>query len=162
VKGFAHVLWLACSLAVAIGCAHAGAGTESDEEAAVAEGVRAALRLYTPANEPVVGPYCVEVEGGGDFERGVVAALGATGILAVAMPDCASRGRDAQLWVKVASYEWMDVVTHGTLDVRGTVETRPDERSNFRLFWWRASFHASLGFRQGQWLTLAADDLGRL
>ncbi len=161
-KAFARALSLACSLATAAGCAHAGAGTESDEEAAVAAGVKAALRLYTPDNEDVRGPYCVEVEGGADFEQGVVAALGTTGILAVAMPDCASRGRDAMLWVKVASYEWMDVVTHGTLDVRGTVETRPDERSNYRLSWWRASFHASLGFRQGQWLTLAADDLGRL
>ena len=46
--------------------------------------------------------------------------------------------------------------------LRGTVETRPEERSNFRLSWWRASFHASLGFRQGEWLTLAADDLGRI
>ena len=162
VKTFACALSLACSLAAGAGCAHAGAGTETDEEAAVAVGVRAALRLYTPVNEPVRGPYCIEVEGAADFEQGVVAALGASGILAVAMPDCASRGRDALLWVKVASYEWMDIVTHGTLDVRGTVETRPEERSNFRLSWWRASFHASLGFRQGEWLTLAADDLGRI
>jgi hypothetical protein len=161
-KGFARTLSLACSLAAAAGCAHAGAGTESDEEAAVAAGVKAALRLYTPDNEDVRGPYCVEVEGGADFERGVVVALGATGILAVDMPECATRGRDALLWVKVTAYEWTDIVTHGTLDVRGTVETRPDERSNYRLSWWRASFHATLGFRQGEWLTLAADDLGRL
>jgi len=162
VKGLPVVLVLGCSLAALTGCAHAGAGSESDEEAAVAAGVRAALRLYTPDNQDVRGPYCVEVEGGADFEQGVVAALGATGILAVAMPDCASRGRDALLWVKVAAYDWTDIVTHGALDVRGTVETRPDERSNYRLSWWRASFHASVGFRQGQWLTLAADDLGRL
>jgi hypothetical protein len=162
VKAFASALSLAFSLALGAGCAHAGAGTESDEEAAVAEGVRAALRLYTPINEDLRGPYCIEVEGGADFEQGVVAALGVRGVLGVAMPDCPSRGRDALLWVKVASYEWTDIVTHGTLDMRGTVETPPGERSNFRLSWWRASFHASLGFRQGQWLPLAADDLGRI
>jgi hypothetical protein len=162
VKAFAGALSLVLLLGAEAGCAHAGAGTESDEQAAVAEGVLAGLRLYTPANEPIRGPYCIEVEGTVDFERGVVAALGASGILAVAMPDCASLGRDALLWVKVASYEWMDIVAHGALDVRGTVETPPDERKNFRLSWWRATFHASLGFRHGVWLTLAADDLGRI
>jgi hypothetical protein len=155
-------LALAFPLALSGGCAHAEAGTEADAEAAVAEGVRAALRLYLPANEGLLGPYCVEVDGPADFEQGVVASLGASGLLAVAMRDCASRGRDALLWVKIANYEWMDIVTHGTLDVQGTVETRPDERSKFRLSWWRATFHASLGFHQGQWLTLTASDLGRI
>ncbi len=92
----------------------------------------------------------------------MVQALGAVGILAVSMRECESRGSDALLWVRVQSFEWMDVVMHATLDVRGTVETRPDERRNFRLSWWRATFHASLSFREGQWLTLSADDLGRI
>jgi hypothetical protein len=162
VRAFATVLALLSLVALNGGCAHAGAGTESDEEAAVAEGVRAALRLYLPANEPLQGPYCIEVAASREFERGVVAALGASSILAVAMPDCPSRGRDAQLWVRIASYEWTDIVTHGTLDVQGTVETRPDEPSKFRLSWWRATFRASLAFREGQWLTESASDLGRI
>lgn len=158
-KAFVAVLTLLCAIA---GCAHAGAGTEPDEEAAVAAGVRAALRLYLPANEPVRGPFCVEVVSPTDFEQGVIHALGAAGVLAVPMRDCPSRGSDALLWVRVQSYEWMDIVTHGTLDVRGTVETRADEHSKFRLSWWRANFHASLGFREGEWVTLSADDLGRI
>jgi hypothetical protein len=152
---------LAC-VALEAGCAHPGAGSEPDQEAAVAAGVRAALLLYTPPSQTLQGPFCVEVAASADFERGVVAALGGLGILAVAMPDCAVSGRDAVLWVKIQSYESMDWVAHGTLDVRGTVETPPDERSNFRLAWWRASFHASLGFRGGQWVTLSASDLGHI
>jgi hypothetical protein len=128
----------------------------------VAAGVRAALRLYLPANEPVRGPFCVEVVSSTDFEQGVVQALGAMGIVAVPLRDCVTHGSDAPLWVRVQSYEWMVIVTHGTLDVHGTVETRPDEGSSFRLSWWRATFRASLGFRQGEWLTLSADDLGRI
>jgi hypothetical protein len=162
VKAFARALSVVSCLALSGGCAHAGAGTEQDEEAAVAAGVRAAARLYLPPNEPVRGPFCVEVVSSADFEQGVVLALGAVGILAVPMRDCESKGSDAMLWIRVQSFEWMDIVTHGTLDVRGTVETRPDERSNFRLSWWRATFHASLGFRQGEWLTLSVDDLGRI
>jgi hypothetical protein len=161
VKVLTGALALLCCLALAAGCAHPGAGTEPDEEAAVAAGVRAALRLYLPTNDEVRGPVCVEVASSRNFEQGVVAALGPLGIVAVAMPDCASRGGDAALWVRIQSYEWMDVVAHSTLDVGGTVETRPDERANFRLSWWRATFHASVGFRQGQWFTNSADDLGR-
>lgn len=156
-----HALVLASCIALG-GCAHAGAGTEPDEEAAVAAGVRAALRLYLPANEPVRGPFCVEVVSTTDFELGVVQALGALGIVATPLRDCVSHGSDASLWVRVQSYEWTDIVLHGTLDVRGTVETRPDEGSSFRLSWWRASFRASLAFRQGEWLTLSADNLGRI
>lgn len=161
-RAFTDALALVLFAAFSGGCAHAGAGTETDQEAAVAEGVKAGLRLYLPPTETLRGPYCVEVAASADFERGVVAALGASGILAVAMPDCASQARDALLWVKIASYEWTDIVTHETLDVQGTIETRPDERSKFRLSWWRATFHASLGFRQGQWLTLSASNLGRI
>jgi hypothetical protein len=161
-KALPFVLGALLCLAVAGGCAHAGAGTEPDEQAAVAAGVRAALRLYLPPNEALHGPYCVEVVATTDFEEGVVAALNASGILAVPMRDCKSKGSDAVLWVRIASYEWMDIVTHAAVDVRGTVETRADERRNFRLSWWRATFHASLGFHDGQWLPLSADDLGRI
>jgi hypothetical protein len=162
VKPFAAALALVCCTLLGQGCAHAGAGTESDEQAAVAAGVRAALRLYLPANEPVSGPYCVEVDGSTDFEQGVVAALGTSGILAVAMPDCASKGSDALVWVKVSSYEWMDVVAHGAVEMRGTVEARPDERANFRLAWRRVTFHVSLYYQSGHWAVDSADDLGRI
>jgi hypothetical protein len=144
------------------GCAHASAGTDADEQGAVAAGVRAGLRLYVPPNEGVHGPLCVEVSSSQDFEEGVVAALRASGVLAVAMQDCATEGKDALYWVRVQSYEWTDIVAHGTVDIRGTVETRPDERANFRLSWWRARFQASLGFNGGEWHTLSADDLGRM
>jgi hypothetical protein len=147
---------------IGTGCAHAGAGTEADEEAAVAAGVRAALRLYLPANEPLSGPYCVEVDGPVDFERGVVAALGASGILAVSMRECATNGRDALVWVKISFHEWTDIVAHSAVDIRGTVETRPDERANFRLSWWKANFRASLVYQQGHWAVDSADDLGRI
>ncbi len=162
VKAFSGALALVSCLVFGGGCAHAGAGTDEDEQAAVAAGIRAAVRLYLPPNEPVRGPFCVEVLSTADFERGVIQALGAVGIIAVAMRDCETNGSDALLWVRVQSYEWMDIVTHATLDMHGSVETRPDERSNFRLSWWRATFRASLGFRQGEWLTLSADDLGRI
>lgn len=150
------------ALALGAGCAHAGAGTEADEEAAVAAGVRAALRLYLPANEPLSGPYCVEVDGPADFEQGVVASLGASGILAVAMRECASKGRDAGVWVRISFHEWTDIVAHSAVAVRGTVETRPDERANFRLSWWKANFRASLVYQQGHWAVDSADDLGRI
>jgi hypothetical protein len=162
VKPLAAALTLFCSIALGAGCAHAGAGSESDEEAAVAAGVRAALRLYLPGNEPITGPYCVEVDGSADFEQGVVAALVTSGILAVAMRDCASKGSDALVWVKIASHEWMDVVAHGAVDVQGTAEARPDERANFRLAWRRVTFHVSLVYQSGHWAVDSADDLGRI
>jgi hypothetical protein len=147
---------------LALGCAHAGAASEADEEAAVAEGVRAAIRLYSPGKEPPAGPYCVEVDGSPAFERGVVAVLDGMGLDAVPMPACPREGKNAVLWVKVQSFEWTDWVTRTQLDVHGTVETRPEEHGAFRLGWWRATFHASLGYRDGRWTTLAADDLGRI
>jgi hypothetical protein len=150
------------SLALGTGCAHAGAGSETDLEGAVAAGVRAALRLYVPANEPISGPYCVEVDGSADFEQGVVVALGNSGTAAIAMRECASKGSDALVWVKVASHEWMDVVAHGAVDVQGTVEARPDERANFRLAWHRVTFRVSLVYQQGHWAVDSADDLGRI
>jgi hypothetical protein len=162
VKPLAGACTLVLSIALGSGCAHAGAGTETDEEGAVATGVRAALRLYLPANEPITGPYCVEVDGSADFEQGVVSALGNAGILAVAMRDCASKGSDAAVWVKITSHEWMDVVAHGAVDVQGTVEARPDERANFRLAWRRVTFHVSLVYQQGHWAVDSADDLGRI
>jgi|GEM_PF-4506134 len=151
--------------AFASGCAHAGAGTDADAQAAVAEGVRAALKLYLPAEPALTGTVCVEVvsvASPADFEQGVVDALGSKGIRAVPMSDCARAGRDVVLLVKVQSYEWMDWLTHAQMDVRGTVETRPDERRNFRLSWWRATFRASLAFHDGHWFAVSADDLGRL
>ena len=162
VNAFLRVVPVLGCLAFLSACAHAGAGTEPDEEAAVAEGVRAGLRLFLPPNDLLTGPICLEVVAHSDFERGVAGALGTLGTIAIPMSDCSKLGADAGVWVKIQSYEWMDIVTHGTLDVRGTVETRPDERSNFRLSWWRATFHASLAFHAGQWLTLSADDLGRM
>ncbi|MGO8969352.1 MAG: hypothetical protein ACLQDQ_07245 [Myxococcaceae bacterium] len=157
----ARALVLLAGVALATGCAHTGAGTEADEEAAVAEGIRAAIRLYLPANEPLPGAVCVEVASPSDFERGVVVALADKGMLAVAMADCGRGGKGPGLLVRVLSYEWVDWLTHGTLTMRGTVETPPDEASKFRLSWWRAQFRASLGFHDGQWVA-AADDLGRI
>ncbi len=151
-----------CALAIASGCAHAGAGTEADAQAAVAEGVRAALKLYLPPDQPQGGAVCVEVVSLADFERGVVEALASTGIPAVGMADCARAGPTVVLLVKVQSYEWTDWLTHGALAMQGTVETRPDERRNFRLSWWRATFRATLAFRDGHWLAVSADELGRI
>jgi hypothetical protein len=144
-----------------MGCAHSGAGGQADAETAVAEGVLAAIRLYSPGKAPAPGPYCVEVNASPDFERAVVALLTSRGVDALAMAECPARGKDAVFWVKVQSYEWMDWMTHAQMDVHGTVETRPDVKTGFRLSWWRATFRASLGFRDGKWMTLAADDLGR-
>ncbi len=151
-----------CALAIASGCAHAGAGTEADAQAAVAEGVRAALKLYLPADQPLSGAVCVEVVSPADFERGVVGALLADGVLAVAMADCTRAGAPVVLLVKVQSYEWTDWVAHGQLALQGTVETRPDERRNFRLSWWRATFRVNLAFRDGHWFAVSADELGRI
>jgi hypothetical protein len=146
-----------------MGCAHAGAATPADEEAAVAEGVRAALRLYSPGKDLPAGPYCVEVTNASpDFERGVVARLSSSGVDAVTMRDCASAGKQVVFWVKVQSYESMDWIQRAEFDVRGTVETPPAERARFRLGWFRATFHASLGYRDGRWITLTADDLGKI
>lgn len=151
------------SLALGTACAHAGASTPADEQAAVAEGVRAALRLYSPGNDLPAGPYCVEVTNAPpDFERGVLARLAASSVDAVAMPDCATAGKDAVLWVKVQSYGSTDWIQRAEFEVQGTVETRPDQRARFRLGWFRATFHATLGYRDGRWVTLAADDLGRI
>jgi len=161
-KAFTGALALLGCICIGSGCAHASAGTDEDEEGAVAAAVRAALRLYVPANEEVRGPFCVEVASSHDFEEGVLAALRSSGVLALAMADCPAAGKEAQFWVRVQFYEWTDIVAHGTVDVRGTVETRPDERENFRLSWWRASFRASMGFHGGEWHTLSADDLGRM
>jgi hypothetical protein len=148
-------------MALATGCAHAGAGSEADTEAAIAAGVRAAVRLYLTPEEALAAPICVEVTSSTELESGVVAALRNKGTRAVAMSDCFRPGTDAVLQVRVLSYDWVDWVTHGKLDMRGTVETRPEERANFRLSWWRATFHASLSFYQGEWAA-AADDLGRI
>jgi len=156
-----RILALLSGIALVAGCAHAGAGTEADTEAALAEGVRAAVRLYLPPEEALAAPICVEVASTSDFEVGVVAALRDKGMFAVAMPDCSRTGKDAVLLVRVLSYDWVDWLTHGKLVMQGTVETRPDERANFRLSWWRANFRASLGFHDGQWVA-AADDLGRI
>lgn len=151
-----------CALAIASGCAHAGAGSEADAQAAVAEGIRAALKLYLPVNQSLTGVVCVEVAAPADFERGVADVLGGTGLRAVAMADCAAAGNDVALLVKVESYEWMDWVAHAELQMHGTVETRPDERQNFRMSWWRATFRVGLAFQQGHWAVVSADDLGRI
>lgn len=127
----------------------------------MAEGIRAALLLYLPLDR-LAGPVCVEVDSTSEFERGVVEVLGKKGLDAVAMTDCAKAAPDAALLVKVQSYEWMDWVAHNKLDMRGTVETRPDQRANFRLSWWRATFRASLAFQDGHWFALSAEDLGRI
>jgi len=153
-------LGLLFPLAFASGCAHAGAGTEADSEAAVAAGVLAAVRLYLPPEEAVPG-LCVEVSSSSEFEQGVVALLQQQGTMVVTMPDCGRLGRGAALWVRVLSYDWVDWLTHGKMEVQGTVETHPAERANFRLSWWRASFRARLAFQDGQWVA-AADDLGRI
>jgi hypothetical protein len=156
-------LTAAVSVALGMGCAHAGAATAADEEAAVAEGVRAALRLYSPGKELPAGPYCIEVANApSDFERGVVASLAAAGIDAVAMAECSTGAKDAVFWVKVQSYGSTDWIQRAEFEVQGTVETRPDQQARFRLGWFRATFHASLGYRDGRWVTLAADDLGRI
>ncbi|MGO9831228.1 MAG: hypothetical protein ACLPJH_13915 [Myxococcaceae bacterium] len=154
-------LTLLCGIAFATGCAHAGAGTEADEQAAVAEGIRAAIRLYLPATEPLAGTVCVEVASPSAFEQGVVGALADKGMLALAMADCGRAGKEAVLLVRVLSYDWVDWLTHGKLTMHGTVETPPDEPSKFRLSWWRAQFRADLVFYEGQWVA-SADDLGRM
>jgi hypothetical protein len=155
--------WLPALLLLGVGCAHSGAATPEDEEAAVAEGVRAAIRLYSPGREPARGPYCVEVNSSPGFERAVTEILSAQmGLDAVPMTECATAGKNAVLWVKVQGYEWMDWMTRAQLDVRGTVEPRPDQNGGYRLGWYRASFRASLGYRDGHWTTIAASDLGRI
>jgi hypothetical protein len=153
---------LVLSVLVSAACAHSGAGTPADEEAAVAEGVRAAIRLYSPGKELARGPYCVEVNASPDFERAVLENLAASGLDARAMTACAPATASSVLWVKVQGYEWMDWVTHAQLDVRGTVEPPPGQNGGYRLDWWRASFRASLAFRDGRWTTIAASDLGRM
>jgi len=155
-------LTLAIGLLLDPGCAHSGAATPADEEAAVAEGVRAAIRLYSPGSEPARGTYCVEVSASPTFEQAVLEDLAASGIDARAMTACATAPRGSVLWVKVQGYEWMDWMTHAQLDVRGTVEPPPGQGGGYRLSWWRASFRASLGYRDGRWTTLAASDLGRM
>ena len=129
----------------------------------MAEGVRAALRLYSPGQELPAGPYCVEVTNAPpDFEQAVVARLAGSGVDAVGVPDCARAGKDALFWVKVLSYGSTDWIRRAEFEVQGTMETRPDQRSRFRLGWFRATFRATLGYRDGRWVTLAADDLGRI
>jgi hypothetical protein len=151
-----------CLFTLGAGCAHSGAGGPADEEAAVAEGILAAIRLYSPGKASTSGPYCIEVNASPGFERGVVELLTARGVEALTMPECKASSKDAVFWVKVQTYEWMDWMAHTQLDVRGTVETRPDVTAGYRLSWWRATFRASLGLRDGKWTTLAADDLGRI
>lgn len=155
-------LLLALPALLCVACAHPGAATPADEEAAVAEGVRAAIRLYSPGKEPARGPYCVEVTASPAFEQAVLEDLAASGIDARAMTACAAAAQNSVLWVKVQGYEWMDWVTHAQLDVRGTVEPPPGQGGGYRLSWWRASFRASLGYRDGRWTTIAASDLGRM